>query len=97
MMKGIKRLLGSSRAQFGVISIIATCIVMFVKWPVAPEGVTDPEILKEVLAMQTELLGTVGTVIGVIAGVVVGGTTLEDAAKKLFGRDAGSSTTPDSQ
>jgi fumarate reductase subunit D len=86
MVSGLKRLLGSSRNQFGLAAIITTLVVMFVKWPVAPDGVVDEQILLKISEMQQNMLETVFTVIAVIVAVLTGGTSLEDAAKKLFGR-----------
>jgi hypothetical protein len=85
-MNGLKRLLGSSRNQFGILSIAVTLVIVFLKWPVTPEGATDAEVLKQVLSMQSAMIERAIEVIAIIVGVLTGGTALEDAAAKLFGK-----------
>lgn len=86
-MKGFKRFLSSSRNQFGIAAIVTTLVVLFLKWPDVPEGVTDAEVIEQVLQIQADLMRSVATNIALIVGVLTGGTSLEDAAKKLFHKE----------
>lgn len=80
----MKRLLQSSRAQFGIAAIVTTLVVMFLKWPAVPEGVTDAELIQRVLEIQAELMARTAGCIVLIVGVITGGTSLEDAFGKFL-------------
>lgn len=85
-MNGLKRLLNSSRSQFAIAAVVATLAVCWLKWPTLPEGTLDEQAIVRLAEVQRQILSDVFTVLTIIVAVLTGGTSLEDAAKKLFGR-----------